>query len=390
MTSTAVDEAPVITQGGAAEIEIRELTMRYGDTVAVRNLSLDIVSGEMLVLLGPSGCGKTSTMRSIVGLETPSHGSIRIGGRTVFDSNSGENVPANKRGIGMVFQSYAIWPHKTVFQNVAFPLRMQRLPKAEIRERVEEVLETVGLADAGPRGASRLSGGQMQRVALARSLVMRPRVLLLDEPLSNLDAKLRDRLRFELKDIQKEIGVTSVYVTHDQSEALALADRVAVMREGEIMQLGDPIAIYDQPSTRFVADFLGVTNLFSGEVRSCEAGQSVVRLTDQDLEVAAAHDLPAGTDVSVCLRPDAIQIGPPADGAGGTNRWAGVIGSSSFLGTHVRYRVDVQGGNSGGTAGADSDGISFDVVTFSRGTVFSRGDRVCVSVDPDQVRLLSE
>jgi iron(III) transport system ATP-binding protein len=378
MTSTAVDEAPAPVDRAAAEIQIRNLTVKYGDVVAVKDLDLDIMSGEMLVLLGPSGCGKTSTMRSIVGLETPSAGSIHIGNRTVFDSATSRNVPANKRGIGMVFQSYAIWPHKTVFQNVAFPLRMQRRPRAEIRDRVEEVLETVGLAGSGSRAATRLSGGQMQRVALARSLVMRPRVLLLDEPLSNLDAKLRDRLRFELKDIQQRIGVTSVYVTHDQGEALALADRVAVMRAGEVVQLGDPLSIYDQPRSKFVADFLGVTNLFPGEVGSRADGLTTVRLVGSALEMKAADDRPVGTQVSLCVRPDSIRVEPAESAPDQVNRWAGVVHSASFLGTHIRYRIDVD------------DTLSFDVVTFSRSQVFAQGDRVTVTIDPALVRLLSE
>jgi iron(III) transport system ATP-binding protein len=378
MTSTVTSGATAPGGDGVAEIEIRGMTMKYGQTVAVDDLNLDIASGEMLVLLGPSGCGKTSTMRSIVGLETPSAGSIRVGGKMVFDSASGVNVPPNKRGIGMVFQSYAIWPHKTVFQNVAFPLRMQRLPRSEVKTRVEEILETVGLKDMGPRGASLLSGGQMQRVALARSLVMRPRVLLLDEPLSNLDAKLRDRLRFELKELQQQIGVTSVYVTHDQSEALALADRVAVMRTGVITQLGPPMDLYDRPATSFVADFLGVTNLFAGEVASSEGDLQRVRLQDRGMEVVAQAPRPSSTSVSLCVRPDAVQVEAPGTVGDDVNSWQGVVESSSFLGTHVRYLVEVD------------NGIRFDVVKFARSQIFSRGDRVDVRVDPADVRLLAE
>jgi iron(III) transport system ATP-binding protein len=379
MTSTAVHEAPAQRQESVAEIEIRDLTMKYGSTVAVDDLNLDIRSGEMLVLLGPSGCGKTSTMRSIVGLETPSAGSIRVGGKTVFDSSSGINVPPNKRGIGMVFQSYAIWPHKTVFQNVAFPLRMQGLGRAETKQRVDEMLETVGLKGMGPRGASLLSGGQMQRVALARSLVMRPRVLLLDEPLSNLDAKLRDRLRFELKELQQEVGVTSVYVTHDQSEALALADRVAVMKHGVIMQLGGPMELYDRPATSFVADFLGVTNLFRGTLQPTGDGRQRVRLNDVEMEVVADAERPAVSEVSLCIRPDAVQVEPldterpPAE-----NTWRGVVESSSFLGTHVRYLVQTD------------RGIALDIVKFARSRIFSRGDPVEVHVESADVRLLAE
>lgn len=380
MTNTSAGPvAPAATESGHADIEIRGLTMKYGDLVAVDSLNLDISGGEMLVLLGPSGCGKTSTMRSILGLETPSEGRIRIGERTVFDSSRGISVPTHKRGIGMVFQSYAIWPHKTVFQNVAFPLRMQGLPRAEIRERVEQMLETVGLKDAGPRGASLLSGGQMQRVALARSLVMRPRVLLLDEPLSNLDAKLRERLRFELKELQQQVGVTSVYVTHDQSEALALADRIAVMRQGEVVQLGDPMTLYDSPRSRFVADFLGVTNLFPAQVRSSDGREHRVRLVgdDRDVTVVVAEP-PAGKDVVLSVRPDAVQIEDDGSDHAGHNRWAGVVQAASFLGTHVRYRVDVRAG------------LAFDVVTFARRKIYTRGHPVTVHVAPTDIRLLAD
>ena len=271
------------------EIKVRNLTVKFGDNVAVNDLSLDIEDGEMLVLLGPSGCGKTTTMRGLVGLQKPAAGSIAIGDEVVYDSTRGVNVPTNARNIGMVFQSYAIWPHLTVAQNVAFPLRMQKVPKAEIRQRVEAVLESVGLQDFGPRGASRLSGGQMQRVALARSLVMRPRMLLLDEPLSNLDAKLREKLRYELRELQQSLGMTAVYVTHDQSEALALADRIAVMRKGIIEQLAGPVEMYRNPRTSFVADFLGVDNIFAARVTGSHgSGGSVARLDGSAVEIAAA------------------------------------------------------------------------------------------------------
>ncbi|MQA87470.1 MAG: ATP-binding cassette domain-containing protein [Streptosporangiales bacterium] len=204
-------------------IRIENVTVRYGTVTAVRGLSLDVARGEMLVLLGPSGCGKTSVMRGIAGLETPAAGRITLADTVVFDAGRGIDVPVHRRGVGMVFQSYAIWPHKTVFQNVAFPLRMQRLPRKEIRARVAEALELVGLADFGSRGVSLLSGGQMQRVALARSVVMRPRVLLLDEPLSNLDAKLRDRLRFELREIQQHLGLTAASLTGGARVSVGIA-----------------------------------------------------------------------------------------------------------------------------------------------------------------------
>jgi len=274
----------------AEAIRIRDLVMHYGDTLAVDHLDLDVAEGEMLVLLGPSGCGKTTTMRCIAGLETPTAGTVQIGGTTVFDSATGQAVPPHKRDVGMVFQSYAIWPHKTVFQNVAFPLRMKGVPRSEIAARVSEMLALVGLEGLGSRGASNLSGGQMQRIALARSLVMRPRVLLLDEPLSNLDAKLRERLRFELKEIQQNLKVTSIYVTHDQTEALALADRIAVMDTGRIAQLDAPDGLYRRPSSVFVADFMGYTNIFPALV----SPDGALRLHDSGLELRCASEHAAG------------------------------------------------------------------------------------------------
>src|SRR6478609_5729024 len=244
------------------KISIQNLQLKYGDFVAIENLNLDIGDGEALVLLGQSGCGKTSTMRCLAGLEEPSSGRIIIDDVVVFDSEKGINLPPNKRNVGMVFQSYAVWPHMTVAQNVAYSLKQKKLSKNEIDERVMEALTLVGLEPYADRGASLLSGGQMQRVALARSLVMRPSVLLLDEPLSNLDARLRDRLRIELRALQQKLNLTSVYVTHDQGEALALADRIALMQNGRLAQVGSPGEIYENPASASIADFLGVTNIF--------------------------------------------------------------------------------------------------------------------------------
>jgi iron(III) transport system ATP-binding protein len=243
------------------KVDVRGLTLKYGDAVAVSDLDLTVDEGEALVLLGQSGCGKTSTMRCIAGLETPASAVITIGDQTVFDSGSGINRPPNKRNVGMVFQSYAIWPHMTVFENVAFPLKMKGRKKAELRAAVHETLELVGLDHLADRGASLLSGGQMQRVALARSLAMQPSVLLLDEPLSNLDARLRHRLRMELRELQLRLNVTSLYVTHDQDEALALADRIALMQSGRIVQIGKPHEIYSHPRSASIAEFLGVGNI---------------------------------------------------------------------------------------------------------------------------------
>lgn len=244
-------------------VSIQDLQIHYGDFHAVKDVSIEIPHGSSLVLLGPSGCGKTTTMRSIAGLENPTGGSISLGDRTVFDAAKGVNIPPNKRHVGMVFQSYAIWPHKSVYENVAFPLQEQRATKAEIKQAVTQVLEVAGLSKYADRGASSLSGGQMQRVALSRSLVMNPSVMLLDEPLSNLDALLRVKLRSELRRIQEEAGFTSIYVTHDQQEALALGDQIAMMREGRIVQVGTPEQLYDAPFDKDAAAFMGYENILA-------------------------------------------------------------------------------------------------------------------------------
>src|SRR5437867_1917113 len=238
---------------------------------AAQDVSFEVPRGKLFTLLGPSGCGKTTTLRSIAGLEKPISGEIAIDGRVVYSSSKGIFVAPNKRNFGMVFQSYAIWPHMNVFQNVAFPLEVRRLSRKEIRERVERVLTAVQLDHLVNREATKLSGGQQQRLALARALVMEPQLLLLDEPLSNLDAKLRDAMRTELKRLQRELSLTTVYVTHDQSEALALSHEIAVMNEGRIIQVGTPRQIYEQPHDKFVADFVGTTNFIGGTVTSVEA-----------------------------------------------------------------------------------------------------------------------
>jgi iron(III) transport system ATP-binding protein len=328
-------------------IEISNLTMKYGDFVAVDDIDLTVEEGEMIVLLGPSGCGKTSTMRCVVGLETPAEGTIRIGDEIMFSSSSNRNVPANKRHCGMVFQSYAIWPHKTVAQNVGFPLKMQNVSGSEADAKVDETLKLVGLEGFGPRGASLLSGGQMQRVALARSLVADPAVLLLDEPLSNLDAKLRDRLRFEIKDIQLKLGLTGLYVTHDQGEALALADRIAVMNEGKIVQLADPVEIYERPTSRFVADFLGMSNLYPSSVTARDGDVVTVKLAETGLELQAYGDFQVGDEVHACVRPESTVLyesDPPSSNGKVRNDLRGSVDVASFLGTQIRYQVDIDGG----------------------------------------------
>src|SRR5215216_151755 len=248
-------------------IEIEDLQIRYGPVLAVKGISFRVVAGEQLTLLGPSGCGKTTTLRAIAGLERPSSGAIRIGGAPVYASAEGINIPAEKRGLSMVFQSYAIWPHMTVFENVAYGLRVRRKSRQEILTRVREALALVQMVPYENRPASALSGGQQQRVALARACVFQPSVLLFDEPLSNLDAKLRADMRIELRELQHRLGITSVYVTHDLEEALAMSDRIVVMRNGVVEQVGSPSEIYNLPSNTFVADFVGSANLIRGRHR---------------------------------------------------------------------------------------------------------------------------
>ncbi|MGW6302855.1 ABC transporter ATP-binding protein [Streptomyces niveus] len=355
------------------QIVIDNLSLKYGDNTVFDGLSLDIVDGESLVLLGPSGCGKTSTMRCVAGLEEPSAGSITIGDRTVFSATGGINVSPHRRNVGMVFQSYAVWPHKTVFENVAYSLRRQRVGASQIRERVGGVLELVGLTEMAGRGASLLSGGQMQRVALARSLVMRPSVLLLDEPLSNLDARLRERLRLELRELQLSLGLTTVYVTHDQVEAFALADRIALMQDGKILQLASPEEIYAHPATTSLARFLGV-----GNILGCTVDRGGAHVADSDLIVelpASAKALSGAT--SVCMRPEDLAVAPLAHGTRGPNTWAGRVLVSSFQGASIRYRIALDAGP------------TLDAVTARRsGPTLRTGDRVTVTCPVEAAQVL--
>lgn len=320
-------------------IRIRNLSKRFGSFVAINDLSIDVEAGKMLVLLGPSGCGKTTTMRCIAGLETPSDGLIELGGTTVFDAATKENVPVNRRNVGMVFQSYAIWPHMTVGENVSFPLKMQKLDKAEVESRVDEILRIVGLDHLRARGATLLSGGQMQRVALARSLVMRPAVLLFDEPLSNLDARLRDHLRVELRELQTQFNITSVFVTHDQSEALSLADEIAVMNSGQILQADDPVTMYQRPRSSTVADFIGYRNIFAGEIRQATDAGVRFRL-ESGIELVGEHLPPPGKDgIFACIRPEDFSLEPDDGTRDQPNSLYGEVTSASFMGSFTQYRV---------------------------------------------------
>src|ERR1043166_4352536 len=322
-------------------IEVENLEIHYGTVPAVRGVSFSVQPGEQLTLLGPSGCGKTTTLRAIAGLERPSAGEIRIGGASVYSSAQGVNIPAEKRGLSMVFQSYAIWPHMSVFENVAYGLRVRRESKAAIAEKVARALGMVQMSAFAERGASQLSGGQQQRVALARAFVFQPQVLLFDEPLSNLDAKLRGDMRIELRELQHRLGVTSVYVTHDLEEALAMSDRIVVMRDGLIAQVGTPDDIYNHPRNAFVADFIGSANLIRGRHRGDLDADGLVALeTGGAIVYGLAHGRPAGAELTFSVRTVHLQLSAQRPSAA-RNVWpvrgerTGVPGD--FTRTHVMW-----------------------------------------------------
>jgi putative spermidine/putrescine transport system ATP-binding protein len=348
-----------------AALQVSGLTKRYGDTVAVDAFSLEVARGQLVALLGPSGCGKTTTLRMIAGLVEPTSGSIVLEGRPV------EGVPIHRRNIGMVFQQYALFPFLSVFDNVAYGLRERRVPKAEVKERVGKMLDLVGLTGLGDRRPRQLSGGQQQRVALARALVINPALLLLDEPLSNLDTKLRERVRGEIRDLQRRLDITTVFVTHDQDEALSIAHVVVVMRGGRIEQVGTPLEIYQRPANAFVADFIGACNLVHGEVLDVTPAQAAdvtpaqaadvtpaqaadvtpakagvqspsvarCRVGDTAVEVAAS-DLRRGDRVTLAIRPERLRIAP-ADGAPGA--LLGTVRNATYLGSRTSYEIDAAG-----------------------------------------------
>jgi ABC-type Fe3+/spermidine/putrescine transport system ATPase subunit len=320
-------------------IEVIDLFVRYGDVTAVDGIGFDIAPGELVTLLGPSGCGKTTTLRAVAGLETPSGGAIRLNNETVYSAAERRNVPTEKRGVSMVFQSYAIWPHMTVFDNVAYGLRVRKLSQTEVRDNVLRVLELVQMQGFADRPASKLSGGQQQRVAVARAIAFSPNVLLFDEPLSNLDAKLRAEMRVELRELQRRLDITSLYVTHDQEEALAISDRVIVMNGGRIEQIGSPEEIYNRPRSRFVADFVGSANLIEGQVRgpSGTDGTLIFEAAGGIRLEAVASDAARSGGSTVALRSSYIHLG---HGPESQNAVAGRIHRRMFHGDFIQYVVD--------------------------------------------------
>ena len=321
-------------------IEISGLEIYYGSVPAVRGVSFNVLPGEQLTLLGPSGCGKTTTLRAIAGLEQPTTGEIRIDGRVVYSSEQRINLRAEKRGLSMVFQSYAIWPHMTVFENVAYGLRVRRTAAAELAEKVHQALDMVQMRSFASRRAAQLSGGQQQRVALARAFVFQPSVLLFDEPLSNLDAKLRADMRIELRELQHRLGITSVYVTHDLEEALAMSDRIVVMRDGLIEQTGTPDEIYRLPNSAFVADFVGSANLIRGRHRSDLDGDGLVALETAAGQIvyAMTYGRPVGTEPVVSVRTVHLKIStePPAVAQ---NVWRVPVRQTVFQGDFTQVHV---------------------------------------------------
>lgn len=357
----------------AVKCQVSGLEKAYGSLKVVQDVSFDVEDGEFVVLLGPSGCGKTTTLRMIAGLEKPSGGSIAVGAQTLSDAGSGIFLRPEQRDIGMVFQSYAIWPHMSVFENVAYPLRARGTPKAAIGPQVERVLDIVGLTAMAGRSAVALSGGQMQRVALARALVYNPSLILFDEPLSNLDLKLRERLRIELKDLQRRTGLTSIYVTHDQAEAVELGDKVIVMDGGRIVQMGAPHDLYRAPASRFVAQFISAANIFEGSVVN-RAGPDSVRIrTAAGREIVAPDEgrFRSGDRVDVVIHPEdcALSAAQNEDSIPVTVR------SRQFQGTATRYTVDWTG-------------ESFDVTALGTRDLLETGSQVALLIPQENIRVL--
>ena len=349
-------------------LEFRDVSKRFGAVSAVDHVSFTIAHGEIFTLLGPSGCGKTTTLRLVAGLEEPDDGEILVNGAPMAAPRRNIFVVPDKRQMGMVFQSYAIWPHLTVFENVAFPLRVRGEAESAIRDRVHEVLETVGLAGLDSRGATELSGGQQQRVALARALVYEPFLLLLDEPLSNLDAKLREQMRLEIRELQTKLKLTVLYVTHDQNEAMTLSDRIALVHQGRFEQVGTPTEVYETPATPFAAEFLGRTVSFEGKLVKNHS-RCWVHLTNDAARIALRDDLGmpfnGGESVRILTRPEDIEILPAGELE--QNQLPGRIEQVAYLGDHFEYHVMAAG-------------VSF-VLEATKRQRFTAGSEVRLSVE---------
>ena len=351
------------------EVTLVELTKRFDDVVAVNSVNLNIAPGEFFSLLGPSGCGKTTTLRMIAGFDAPTSGQILLDGGDVA------GVPAFKRNVNTVFQSYALFPHLRVFDNVAFGLRRARVDKGEIRQRVADALAQVELTGLERRKPAQLSGGQQQRVALARVLVLRPAVVLLDEPLGALDAKIRRALQIELKALQEQVGLTFIYVTHDQEEALTMSDRLAVMNGGQVEQLGPPREVYEQPTTTFVADFLGISNLLSGVAEGSDGEHCRVRIADLELRAAQGESAVHGA-TKVLIRPERVRLAP--HGSVGENRVPGIVERVVYRGASNQVFIRLANGES----------VQAVVQNTGEGTEYVAGDPVLAHFPPQALRVL--
>jgi len=354
-------------------LDLHNVRKGFGQSIAVENFNLEVARGEFISFLGPSGCGKTTTLRMIAGFEIPTSGSIKINNVDLT------NTPPNRRNVGMVFQSYALFPNLTVAGNIGFGLKIARRPAGEIAARVEEMLRTVHLPEFGARYPYQLSGGQQQRVALARALAISPQVLLLDEPLSALDAKIRVSLRNEIRSIQRQLGITTIYVTHDQEEALSLSDRIVVMSNGRVEQIGTPFEIYNFPTTRFVASFVGTLNLLSAKVLDAPGG----RLSIDGQEVRAGKpiaDTPAGQSITIALRPEIMSMeGVPNIAPNSINQISGTVDDVMFLGPTVRIRVRVK-----------DQSFQFDEFNNPHLNPPQRGQPIAVSFPPEACLILAD
>ncbi len=375
MATVVVDQSdsqgaePLKGASTSAALLLRNVELVYGDVRAVDGISLEVRQGEFFTLLGPSGSGKTTTLHVIAGFLTPTAGEICLDGIPIT------HVPPFKRNIGVVFQSYALFPHMTVFENIAFPLRIRKTPREEIRVRVEEVLELVKLSGYGSRKIGQLSGGQQQRVAMARAIVFSPRLLLMDEPLGALDAQLRKQMQTELKRLQERLGITVVYVTHDQEEALVLSDRIAVIRAGRVMQIGRPEEIYERPSNRFVAEFIGDTNVITARVERCTGGLASVVTCAYRFLVPSSDDLQPGQAVGVAVRPEHIVIEPNHKTM---NAIEGVVRETFYTGNYTVVIVEAEGGLR----------LTVKEPNSGRRTRRRKGDSVAIGWVPEHATLL--
>jgi ABC-type Fe3+/spermidine/putrescine transport system ATPase subunit len=362
-----------LTDKKAVDIKIRNVTKWYGEAIALNRVSLDIKEGELFTLLGPSGCGKTTTLRIIAGLTNPDEGQIYIGGKMVND------IPAWQRGTALVFQSYAVWPFMSVFDNIAYGLKLKKISKKEIKEKVKQVMSMLGLDGMEKRRPDQLSGGQLQRVALARALVVESPVLLLDEPLSNLDAKVRMEVRQEIRRLQRMLGITMVYVTHDQEEALVISDRIALMNEGTVEQVGSPLEIYGSPETPFTASFIGITTSMKGRILGKKGNIATVEV-GEGVSIKGKIDerIKPGEEVMLFVRPEDIEIRSLILTPGSSAGLEGEISQVTFIGSMIRYKVKI----------SKEKTLTCEVHNPRRYKILKEGSRVMVNIDPRDVTVI--